>query len=293
MKLGLGTVQFGLSYGISNTLGKVAPNAVREILALAAKRGVESLDTAADYGDSETVLGQCLRDTTPFRIVTKTSGIRAARLDEAAITHVVENFHRSLQRLGQPSIHGLLVHHADDLLAQNGAALWSRLEELRAAGFVQRIGVSVYNPDELRRVADAFPIGLVQAPINVFDQRFPDDGILRQLKAAGVEVHARSVFLQGLLLMNASTLPPALAALRPTLESYRGFLTEHQMTPMQGALRFGSQLADVDCWMVGVCSPAQLGEVLDALPAANAPQLDFAPFAIAEEKLINPAKWNS
>lgn len=291
--LGLGTVQFGLPYGVSNALGKVPPAEVRAILSLAAAQGVGDLDTAADYGDSEAVLGECLPRPHPFRLVTKTSGIRTPRLAEDAIDEVVRHFHRSLQRLGQASVEGLLVHHAGDLLAENGGRFWERLVALRDAGFVRKIGVSVYNPDELRRITAVFAIDLVQLPINVFDQRFLADGFLARVKAAGVEVHGRSVFLQGLLLMEESELPPRLAPLAPAVRAYRDFLRAHALTPMQGALRFAGQIPEVDCWMVGVCGAAQLRELLDARPAADAPRLAFGALAVADEALINPANWNS
>jgi aryl-alcohol dehydrogenase-like predicted oxidoreductase len=290
VKLGLGTVQFGLSYGVSNRQGQTSPDEAARILATAAGRGLSVIDTAALYGTSEEVLGAVLPPGHGFRVVTKTCRFDGSRIPEDGGARLEEIFRTSLARLGAPSVYGLLLHNVQDLLVPGGELLYGRLLALRDAGLVQRIGVSVYRGEEIDRVLERFPIDLVQLPVNIFDQRLIHGGQLARLKRAGVEVHARSAFLQGLLLMAPEELPPGLAPVRPHLAAYRDWLAGHGISPLAAALGFVTGLADVDTVVCGVNDHQQLEELCVA--AAPLTGLDFDRFALTDERILNPALWN-
>jgi aryl-alcohol dehydrogenase-like predicted oxidoreductase len=290
MKLGLGTVQFGLDYGIANPGGQTPPGEAQAILDYAAARGIRVIDTASLYGQSEEVLGSVLPAGHPFRVVTKTIRFAKPNIGPADIAACEQAFSASLAKLRQPSLYGLLLHHADDLLVPGGERLFARLAEWRRQGLVQKIGVSVYTGDQIDRILAAYPIELIQLPLSILDQRLIAGGHLRRLKDKGVEIHVRSVFLQGLLLMPPDDLPPRFGTIRGHLDSYRAFLRERGLTPVQAALGFVLSLPEVGTAVCGVNTLGQLAE----LAAAVREDLDpgqFAPFALSDETILNPALW--
>ena len=170
MKLGLGTVQFGLPYGISNKTGQVALDEIGKILQLAATSGMQIVDTAAGYGDSENVLGRSLAPAHDFLIVTKTLPLRAEKVRREDVAKAEAVFEDSLRQLGQSSVYGLLVHHSADLLNPGGDRLYAALRRWKEEGRVKKIGVSVYAREEVDRLFDRYAFDLVQLPLNVFDQ---------------------------------------------------------------------------------------------------------------------------
>ncbi|MGH8616802.1 MAG: aldo/keto reductase [Burkholderiales bacterium] len=291
MKLGLGTVQFGLDhYGISNVWGKPGPEEVDRILGVARAAGVQVLDTAHAYGDSETVLGRCLSAEHPFRIVTKTVPLDTDRVTAADVQRVIDAFRVSLDRLRQPRVYGLLTHHARNLLAAGGERLMEALAALRTQGLVQKVGVSVYDQSELDAVLDRFPVDIVQLPFNVLDQRLLAGGALERLKRAGVEVHARSVFLQGLLLMEPDGLDAHFHAARDPLRRLHAFAQARGRTPLETALHFVADRDEIDCAVIGVARHEELEDIVAAC-RGHATAEDYSGFAVHDEAVLNPALW--
>lgn len=295
MRLGLGTVQFGLDYGISNAGGRTPEDEVRRILDLAAARGVDVLDTAAAYGDAEAVLGRCLPPDHGFSIVTKTLPCGRYASDEGgptaeAVARIEERFMQSLRLLGVDGVDTLLAHHAADLTRPGGERLIGLLEDLRARGLTRRIGVSVYDAAEIEAVLERFTPQVVQLPLSVLDQRLASGGQLARLKALGVEIHVRSVFLQGLALMDPEAAPEHFEPVRHRLRGYRDFLDARGLSPVQGAFAYVRSLAEPDVILVGVNDAAQLAANVDDFQAAPA-DLDMAAFAMDEPRFVNPFLW--
>lgn len=290
MKIALGTVQFGVDYGISNREGKTPQTEVAAILAFAESRGVSVIDTAVLYGDSETVLGQSMPTDANFRIVTKTPQFSRQALDVSDAQYLEDTLFASLSRLGKTSIYGLLVHRADDLLLPGGEVLVDRLLKLKQNGLVSKVGVSIYSDRQIDQVLERFPIDLIQLPINVLDQRLLQSGHLQKLKHADVEIHARSAFLQGLLLMAQRDVPEYFAGIRKHLESYHRFIKEQGLTLLQAALGFVTSIPEIDQVICGANNARQFREICEAAQA----KVDFrafSDFAITDETIVNPARW--
>lgn len=289
-RLGLGTAQFGFDYGVANRTGRPARAEIRAILEFAAAHGVVVLDTASAYGESEAALGACLWDGHPFRIVTK---LPPGLAENGKAGGVDDWLRRSLDRLRQDRVHGLMAHRSDDLLGPGGQALFAALERARAAGLVDRIGVSVYHDGEAAAIRERFPITIIQCPLNVFDQRMLREGFLESLAAEGVEIHARSVFLQGLLLMEPRETADYFRPWRGHLEDYRTALAERGVSPLEGALAFVNGLAGLGCFLCGVETLAQLQEIHQAIEGAGAflPAGFFHRFGTDDTALINPSQW--
>ena len=289
MKLALGTVQFGLDYGVSNRSGMTSAAEVKRILDVARQSGIRLLDTAASYGISEEVLGDALGGVSSFEIVTKTPPFAQVPV-ESRRPMLRETFHRSLARLRVREVAGLLVHQADDLLHPDGGDLFDELSALKRAGQVRAIGASVYSGTQIDRLMERFDLDLVQLPVSVLDQRLIRSGHLARLKKSGVEIHARSIFLQGLLLMRPDELPPHLHRAAPVLTSYRAWLSERNLNALDGAIGFVSALEEVDSIVVGVNSARHLAEIVTSA-GTSIESSDLARFAVEDPALLNPALW--
>tara|TARA_B110000902_G_C14287309_1_gene579393 strand:+ start:432 stop:1313 length:882 start_codon:yes stop_codon:yes gene_type:complete len=291
MNIGLGTVQFGLDYGVSNQNGIPSADAVSSILNFASDKDIQVLDTAALYGNSEEVLGAALVTGHPFKIVTKTPHFNQPKIKSTDAELLTDCFHQSLSKTKQKALYALLIHHADDLLAEDGAYLIDAMLKLKDAGLVEKIGVSVYNEQQIDQVLDRFNIDILQLPINVLDQRLLASGKLGKLKHLGIEVHARSLFLQGILLMDVSALPKYFEPARELLTKYHAFIALNNLTKVQGALSFAKACHSIDHIILGVSTLPELKELTDAWEGLPDKQLDFSDYACNSELILNPASW--
>ncbi len=278
MKLGLGTVQFGQAYGVSKKHGQVPRDEVRAILDIARAAGIGLLDTAANYGEAETVLSGL--DTTGFRIVTKATNL--AKGLNIALARVRES-----KRL-LPNSDTVLVHMADDLGAQGGEDYWRGLLAMKDEGLFHKVGISAYVAQDPARLAERFRPDVMQVPVSMLDQRLLRDGSMKRMKALGVEIHARSIFLQGLLFLER--LPDSLAHALPRIEAVRQIIARAGATPLQAALAFALSRPEIDVALVGVAEAAQLAEILSATDAP-VPKIDWDNCALTDEKVLTPSRW--
>jgi aryl-alcohol dehydrogenase-like predicted oxidoreductase len=290
MKIGLGTAQLGFNYGISNAWGKPDLDEVTRILAVARDCGIQVLDTAHSYGDSESVLGECLPTSHDFRIVTKTLPLGIERVTAVQAERVREAFTLSLERLRQPRVYALLVHQARDLLAADAGRLIDVMDGLKAQGQIQKFGVSIYDESEMKAVLERHSIDIVQLPFNVFDQRLLESGTLARLRALDIEVHARSVFLQGLLLMEPGSLAGYFESAREPLTRLRAIACKHGRTVLETALRFAADRPEIDCAVIGIARHQELDEIVAAC-RAQAVDEDYSGLALHDESILNPARW--
>ncbi|MET3900835.1 aryl-alcohol dehydrogenase-like predicted oxidoreductase [Devosia sp. UYZn731] len=283
MKLALGTVQFGLPYGIANTSGQVLPQEIAAILATARSNSIDTLDTAIAYGDSEARLGAA--GVEGFKLVSK-----LPKLDNG-VQSIEPMVRASLDRLGVDALEGLLLHRSEDLSGPEGVAVFAIMAGLRDRGLVRRIGVSIYDPAELQAIVPRFAIDLVQAPFNAFDQRLVRSGWLERLQHAGVAVHTRSAFLQGLLLMRPDIRPAAFGRWSEQWTAWDNWLAKAGATAIAAALQVPLSQPGIDRVLVGVDSELQLRDILHA--AVEIGPTPPASLATDDLDLINPARWNS
>jgi len=293
LKIGLGTAQFGLNYGVSNREGMTTQAEVSDILKYAEEKGITILDTAPAYGTSEDVLGLTIPSGSSFKIVTKTPVFMKDKIEIEDSNYLVESFHASRKRMKRPNLYGLLVHHSVDLQKKGGHYLWAAMQSLKSEGFVQKIGVSVYSPEEVKELLPQYPFDLVQLPFNVFDQRMAQSGTLRHLKSLGIEIHSRSIFLQGLLLMSLKELPDYFSSIRPLIEQYQNELEAKEISPVSATINFVYRQPDIDAIIVGVNNKKHLQEIVESLYQEDVlGGIDFDGYAILDEAIINPSKWN-
>lgn len=290
-ELGLGTAQLGLPYGVSNSTGQPPEDEAAAILAGALNSGIRTFDTAPAYGESEELLGRLLPAGAAVRIVTKTPSLAGAEVSEGDCDEVRRSAERSLEHLRRERLDALLVHHGSDLALPGGERLAATLTELRGSGLVHRLGASVYDRAELDAARECLPLDLVQLPLNAFDQRLLRDGTLEELEREGVEVHVRSAFLQGLLLMDPAQLPAQLAAAEQPLRRYHEERLRAGVGPLEAALGFVDAAPGVGTILVGTNSVAELEQCVAALRGRPGPAMDYAPLAIENPNLTDPRRW--
>ena len=282
MKLALGTVQFGLDYGISNTQGIVPEQEVKRILDVAHNSGIGLLDTGCVYGNSEELLGKLLSTGNyQFSVVDKVPDIESYHL---SVSEVVL---QSIEKLKVDKLKGILLHNAADLNDQT----FKELESLKSQGLVDKIGISVYYPSQTFDLCERYDIDLVQCPLNLFDQRFAETECISFLKNKNVEVHARSLFLQGLLLMPRGKLPEYFAPYYDLFDRLKGHCRGHDIDLQTAALTIAHQQQEVDQFVIGVCSAEQLQQVVEAYNKAAKVKFEIADFSSHEEALISPFLW--
>lgn len=291
MKLGLGAVQFGLDYGISNETGKVRFEEVRKIVGMAAAAGMSIVDTAPAYGDSESSIGAVLRDNGSFRVITKTPVFPAQTIGETDVRALKETFDKSRERLDGGKIHGLLFHRAEDILKSGGKFLVDAARDLVDRGVLEKVGVSVYTGSQIDRVLKVFRPDIVQVPLNVFDQRLVASGHLERLKSLGSEIHVRSVFLQGLLLMDVAQIPGYFRPFMLHIVRYFDALNAAHVSKLQAALNFVTTLKHVDVVLVGVTRVEELKEIIEIVGSGTSTKIDYRSFASVDSRLIDPQCW--
>lgn len=286
-RLALGTVQFGQAYGVANETGQVSHDEVADILEYAWATGMDTLDTAVAYGMSEQRLGEI--GISHWRVISKLPALPQACADVAGWVQATTL--DSLKRLRVDHLCGLLLHSPQHLLGPQGAALYEALAGLRDQGLVEKIGVSVYDPGELSALWPHFQLDLVQVPLNVIDRRVATSGWLSKLHQAGTEVHVRSIFLQGLLLMAPATRPAVFNRWLALWRDWDRWLSEHALTPLRACLGFAMSHPEIDRFVVGVDSLSQLQEIIahDPAPTVTPP----AELSSEELDLINPSRWNT
>jgi aryl-alcohol dehydrogenase-like predicted oxidoreductase len=290
-RLGLGTAQFGLAYGLTNMRGQVTHDEARSILALARRAGVSLIDTAHEYGDSESAIGLLDDETAGLRIVTKTPSIGGSRIDEEQLSSVRRAIETSRKSLRREQLDGLLVHNGQALLLPGGDRLLALIQEAKARGLVARIGVSIFDPAALEQILDRFTPDLVQLPLNLLDQRFLARGLVRTLAARGVEIHARSVFLQGVLLAAPEDLPASLDRARPALDAVRKFCQAHRLAPITACLGFVLAQPEINHAVVGITCVDELAAIVAASEWRSENLPDFASLAIDDLDIIAPSRW--
>jgi hypothetical protein len=285
-RLALGTVQFGLPYGVANRAGQVGREEAAAIIEQAAAAGLDTLDTAVAYGESEKRLGEI--GVGRWRVVSKLPEMPPAVADAAGWAR--EATEGSLGRLKIRRLRGLLLHRSSQLLGPRGEELYAALAELKTRGLVEKIGVSIYGPEELEALWPRFRFDLVQAPFNVFDRRLAASGWLEKLHQAGVEVHARSIFLQGLLLMDAAARPARFDRWRPRWERWHQWLKNEGQTPLQACLQFALSRPELDRVVVGVDSLAQFREIVRAADSKSV-TAPTEQLMCEDRDLIDPSRW--
>jgi hypothetical protein len=263
----------------------VTEDEVKRIFALARKQTIDTLDTAVAYGNSEFVLGEV--GVSDFNIVTKLPAYHPTEL--GPFNWATQTCLGSLGRLNVSVLYGLLLHRPSQLFEPEGQEIYRAMIRLKDAGRVKKIGISIYSPSELEALFQRFEFDIVQTPLSLIDRRVDTSGWLDRLKNRGVEVHARSIFLQGLLLMPRELIPASFARWNTLWDRWHGWLKHSANPALDACLQYALSIKAIDRIVIGVESARQLGEAIDAYWRSS---MDGIPdISCDDEALVNPSRW--
>ena len=287
-KIGLGSVQWGSVYGVSNIeKNKVNSNEISKILSYSRSIDLKLIDTAPTYGNLEKTLSK--QNLNHFNIITKTPKLSKEKINKNDLELINNTVNNSLNLLKQNSFYAILVHNSLDLLLDGGRYISDTLKKLKQKGLVKKIGVSVYTPENLTKICEILDPDIVQLPINVLDQRFIIDGSLKFLKKKNIEIHARSIYLQGLLLLNSHSLNPYFYPWKNTLKRWHQECNNQNFTPLNAALDFAIKIKEIDYCLLGIQNVYQLKESVSSLKSNT--NFDASNLECSDDNFINPSNW--
>jgi aryl-alcohol dehydrogenase-like predicted oxidoreductase len=281
-KIILGTAQFGLDYGISNKDGQTSKEEINKVLNLCLDQNISALDTAPAYGSSESVLGE-YEDIVKFKISTKVDVINPEEIRDSITS--------SLSKLGIEKIEYLLVHNENLLLNNMAESYYAELKSLKDDGLVSKIGVSSYSPNKLKQIVCRFDIDVVQIPVSVFDQSFLKANFLQELKKQEIEIHVRSIFLQGLVFMDPENIDPFFNPVKSKLTDFKKISDSLGLTSLELAVAFVQEVKEIDSFVVGVRSARDLEDVLQSTQVESKSSVDWGNFDFDIEAFSKPNMW--
>jgi aryl-alcohol dehydrogenase-like predicted oxidoreductase len=285
MKVALGTVQFGLNYGVANAGGQIPPDQAARILHEARQAGIDTLDTAIAYGNSEERLGEL--GVQDWKIISKIPAL--PRTVDHVGDWVMQQVRGSLQRIGVKQLDGLLMHQPSDILGPQGAAYVRSLRQVRDEGLARSIGYSIYTPNELHALVPVFAPDIVQAPYNIIDRRIVTTGWMARLADNGIRIHTRSAFLQGLLVMPNESRPSWFDRWQPLWQAWSEACAQSELSPLELSLGYVLAQASIERVVVGVDSLVHMKQIINV---ARRPVTEVCPQIELEDlELIEPSRW--
>lgn len=302
-KLTLGTAQLGSHYGIANKTGLPTREDRLKIIDYAINHGINSIDTSPSYGDSEIIIGEYVKiqsgknNTKVPSIITKIPSVCFNNFITSEERHqfVDKMVFDSLKRLNLTHLDNCLLHDPLDMIANQGEVVQYMLQ-LKKRKIVRKIGVSVYEPKEVEAALSLACFDIIQIPINVFDQRLIRKNLLRKLYEANIEIHGRSVFLQGLIFMSSNNLPKNMEGAKEFLESLRSLARKVKLDVMELALLYVRDLPELSKLIIGCETIKQIGKNIHIM---NLPPLGEAVireiqdlFKYVPNEIIDPRKWS-
>lgn len=289
----LGTVQLGIPYGIANKTGQPGQAMATDIIRTAWENGIREFDTAQDYGLSERVLGNAFSELGISKEAKVISKFDPAldHLDSKALYTALE---KSLNLLKVPSLYAIMVH-SEELLPLWNQGLGDIIRSFQLKGKVKKAGFSVYTPDKAIDALYAEGIDLVQVPTNILDKRFENAGVFHIAREKAKTIYIRSVFLQGLILMNTDEIPSDMEFARPVLEKLNSLTEELGATRQEIALGYLKEKVPGVKLIIGVDTPEQVTENMECWkrkPPDNLIPMVSKYFDQIDEKILNPMEWS-
>jgi len=285
MKLAIGTAQFGMQYGLERK--KIKISEIKKIKSFLVKCKILKIDTASNYGNSEKILGDL--NFKNFKIISK---LKIPKIKTSDIPNwISKEINISLKNIKLKKLYGLLIHDYRDLNGKRGILLINELKKLKKRGIVKKIGISIYNPNELNKVMRIFKPEIIQFPYNVLDQRIETTGWLKKLKSLKIETYARSCFLQGLLLnfKKKNKIRNNFKLYKSILNKWFVWCSDNNISPVKGCLDFVRSQNKIDYLIIGFNDLSELREIKKNFDNKKV----FIPniFSVNNINLIDPRKW--
>lgn len=288
-KIIIGTAQFGSNYGVTNKIGELSFSEIKKIIYEASKQNINFFDTSPTYGDAENKLGRSLKLNS--KIITKITRNDDNYFDKDNLRKIEKAFLKSLNNLKVNKVYGLLIHSTEDLNKKNNKILIDFLKSLKKNNIVEKIGVSIYEKKDYRNAIKLFNPDIVQLPISIADQRLLKNNFLSCLKKKNIEIHARSIFLQGLLISKTKILPRSLFSFKSYLSNFDKKLKINKLKPIDACLLFINNIKEVDKFIIGFTSLKEFKEILEINYKKRINLNFFDQFRSDNIEILNPSNW--
>ena len=282
-KIGIGTANFGSIYGVKKK--SISVIKAGKIIQILKKNKIKIIDTSSAYLKSEETLGDL--GVSKFNLTTKIA--IPNNFDFSKAKDLEKKFLSSLNKLRVKSVYALLFQNCAELLKEEGNSLFNIFLKLKKKKLIKKIGFSVYSTRVLNALNKKFKFDIIQIPLNILDQRFLKRNLLKKLKKKNIEIHSRSSFLQGLLLMDRAKIPKKFQNFDEALTKLNDFLKDNNLNKLGYLLNFPISIKEVDYVIVGIDSPEQLSKILSLskIPKSNLKKLSLK----VSTKLIDPRLW--
>ncbi len=288
MKIIFGSAQLMSDYGINKDGKNLKIPKLKEIFKFLKNKKTFYIDTAEAYGPAEKIIGKLVNSK--FKVITKISSLKKYNIDKLddVIFHKVN---QSLKNLQTHKIYAVLIHDENDLKGKKGKKIVSVLKRIKKQGLVKKIGFSCYNKNVLLKNIKQNNFDIVQFPMNVFDQRLLDKKIGNLIKKKRIEVHIRSIFLQGLLTLRNKKINLLNKNLKKKMILWNKFLKQNRLLPVEACIEFIKKNNKNYKIVVGINNIKQLKEIYNFLNSKKRHNLNFNRLIVNNEKIINPSKW--
>ena len=284
-KIILGSANFDQIYGIKKSF--IKKSEIKKSFDLALINKIKTIDTSPTYNKSEKIIG--LLNNNRFKIISKIPKPPKNIKRENIRKWLKQKVMISLKNLKIKKFECLLLHNANSLLYKNGDEIYKGIRNMKINGLTSKIGVSIYDFNVLDKILKKFKFNLIQAPFNILDQRLVEKGWLKKLKKRKIEVHARSIFLQGILLLKHNQLPKKLIKLSKKLMVWENWLKKNKFSSLQVCLSFVLNQRQLDGIVVGYNNVNQLNQILKSKQIKN--NFSLPNLNIKDKKLIDPREW--
>jgi aryl-alcohol dehydrogenase-like predicted oxidoreductase len=279
MELFIGTAQFGFKYGFNKI--KIKKLEIKNIEKILKRNSLKNFDTAMNYGESEKIIGNL---KIKKKVITK---IKLPKKKPKDLKKWFEKkLNKSLKKLKVKSLHGLLIHDTTDILGKNKEFL-NILLDCQKKKLISKLGISVYEVDEIKRILKFWKPEIIQMPINIFDHRFLNNNFLYKLKKLNIELHARSCFLQGVLLKKK--IKTGNLKSKKVFSSFLNWCQKKQLSKLEACIHFVKKIREIDYLIVGFDNSSHLKEIINSFNK----KLILVPddFLSNEKSLIDPRRW--
>jgi aryl-alcohol dehydrogenase-like predicted oxidoreductase len=282
----LGTANLADNYGINNS-NIIKNSSFKKIFLFLKKNRIFFIDTAYSYKNAEKNLSKF--NLKNFEIISKLPVLQSRKNMDKVENRIINYVYKTLKNLKINHFYALLIHNTKDLKGKEGEKIFNTLRLLKKNGVIKKIGFSIYSPNELDKYFFKFKPDLVQGPLNIFDQRMLRSGWIKRLNNKSVEFHARSIFLQGLLLKKSKLIPKKFQKFYRIFDKYHSWLRKNNINSFEACLSFVFSIKIVDKIILGIDNVDQLNQIINTKLIKK--KLNFKQLNCFNNKLINPSTW--
>lgn len=259
----LGSAQFGLNYGVTNSKGKLNIVEVEEIINFAQDIGINIIDTAQDYGDAEKIIGKCISKKRNLKIISKLRSHKNPFFIRDDLSKLQKNLEETLKNLKVDFLECLLLHNENDLFKEGSSYLIEWIEQVKKLGLIKNFGLSLYNFKNISEI-QKLNLDIIQLPISIYDRANFESGFISKLDQIGLKIQARSIYLQGIVLSKPTELPSWVN--ENDYEEHLKFqnkLKNYNISPLEACINYVKSINEIDTIVVGVTSKDELKELKD------------------------------